>query len=93
MPELAIDLPDPQRRRNRRLGGLSSPAGGLKAPLWIVAAAILAYALVTYSGRPLLLTLSALVLGFFALLIADSIWTRPAPGESAAARRKPARLC
>jgi hypothetical protein len=33
----------------------------------------------------------ALALGFFALLIADSIWTRPAPGESAAAaedRRK-----
>ena len=68
MPEIATGLPDPQRRRNRRLGGLSSPAADTKGPLWVVAAGFLAYALVTYPGRPFLFTLSGVILGFFALL-------------------------
>src|ERR1035438_8870979 len=68
MPEIATGLPDPQRRRARRLPRLIAPAIGLRGPLWVVAAASLTYALATYPGRPFLFTLSGVILGFFALL-------------------------
>src|ERR1035438_3076250 len=65
MPETVTVPPYPKRRRKTRL---AAPVADAKGPFWIVAAALLAYALVTYSGRPLLFTLSPLILGLFALL-------------------------